>query len=73
MALHHFHPLGRGVVKQAFSDADMSTFHRIQKDMSKNIKGVYLIDKYGTRKYDGTTTGRKAYKGIACSGGIASC
>ena len=68
LALHHYHPLGRGVVKRAFSDADMTTFKNFKAKWG-GFQGIYLIDKYGTRKFNGTTD----YRGVACSEGISLC
>lgn len=67
--LHHYHPLGRGTVSRAFSDFDMDSFSRFRDSYGAGVRGVYLIDKYGTRKFDGTTN----YRGISCLKGIASC
>jgi RHS repeat-associated protein len=68
-ALHHYHPLKRGVVPRAFSDLDINGFHNFRRRYGDNFKAVYLIDKYGTRKFDGITK----FRGIACQEGIASC
>ena len=67
--LHHYHPLGRGTVPRAFSDFDMDSFSRFRESYGAGVRGVYLIDKYGTRKFDGTTN----YRGISCLKGIGSC
>ena len=69
VALNHYHPLGRGVVSKAFSDDDMSTYKTFRSVFGKGFQGVYLVDKYGPRKYNGTTE----YRGISCKNGIASC
>lgn len=67
--LHHYHPIHNGGVPRAFSDFDMNTFNGFRKDYGQDVKGLYLIDKHGTRKFDGTTD----YKGISCVKGVVSC
>lgn len=62
IAIHHNHPPGHGY--GAISDDDKKTF----KDMSQksnSFNGVYMVDKKGTYKYDGSTT--------KCVNGIAAC
>lgn len=39
VALHHYHPLGRGVVPRAFSDDDMATFNTFRSAFGEGFRG----------------------------------
>jgi hypothetical protein len=64
IAMHHSHPLdwrsSRLVSKLAFSKQDIQTFKYLNKRY--NMKGLYMLDKYGTRLYNNDSTGYRGKK-----------
>ncbi len=67
--LHHYHPSGFDAIYKEFSDGDMKTYHVLKENGADLLQGVYMVDKYGPRVYNGG----KSDKGISCRGDIASC
>lgn len=59
----------RGGVARAFFGPDVKRFHSLNDRYGEGFRAIYFIDKYGARKFDGTTR----YRGVACDEGISSC